>query len=51
MSKGDLYSTGLDVRREVLGDEYVDGGIAASDDFMMAFQAAVTELAWGYSWT
>jgi len=51
MSKGDLYSTGLDVRREVLGDEYVDGGIAASDDFMMAFQDAVTELAWGYSWS
>src|SRR5206468_3080375 len=29
----------------------VDGGIAASDDFMMAFQDAVTELAWGYSWS
>ena len=38
MSKGDLYSTGLGVRREVLGDEYVDNGLAASDEFMMAFQ-------------
>jgi 4-carboxymuconolactone decarboxylase len=51
MSKGDLYSTGLAMRREVLGHEYVDSGLAASDDFMMAFQEAVTELAWGYSWS
>jgi 4-carboxymuconolactone decarboxylase len=51
MSKADLYSTGLEVRREVLGDEYVDSGLAESDDFMMAFQDAVTELAWGYSWS
>jgi 4-carboxymuconolactone decarboxylase len=35
----------------VLGDEYVDNGLAASDEFMMAFQDAVTELAWGYSWS
>jgi hypothetical protein len=34
MSKGDLYSTGLNERREVLGHEYVDNGLAASDDFM-----------------
>jgi 4-carboxymuconolactone decarboxylase len=51
MGKGDLYATGLDVRRDVLGHEYVDGGLAVSDDFMMAFQEAVTELAWGYSWS
>ena len=51
MNKDDLYSIGLDVRREVLGHEYVDGGLATSDDFMMAFQEAVTELAWGYSWS
>jgi 4-carboxymuconolactone decarboxylase len=51
MSEGDLYAIGIDVRREVLGSEYVDGGLAESDDFMMAFQEAVTELAWGYSWS
>ena len=51
MGKGDFYTTGLDVRRDVLGHEYVDGGLAESDDFMMAFQDAVTELAWGYSWS
>jgi len=51
MGKSDLYSTGLDMRQEVLGREYVDAGLAGSDDFMMAFQDAVTELAWGYSWS
>lgn len=51
MSKSELYSTGLNMRRDVLGPEYVDAGLAASDDFMMGFQDAVTELAWGYSWS
>lgn len=51
MDKADLRSTGLDVRRDVLGGEYVDKGLAESDDFMMAFQDAVTDLAWGYSWS
>ena len=45
MSRDDLLATGLDVRRDVLGAEYVDGGLAESDDFMMAFQDAVTSLA------
>jgi 4-carboxymuconolactone decarboxylase len=51
MSDEDLYSVGLDVRRDVLGADYVDAGLATSDDFMMGFQEAVTTLAWGYSWS
>jgi 4-carboxymuconolactone decarboxylase len=51
MTKDDLLANGLDVRREVLGADYVDTGLAGSDDFMMAFQDAVTSLAWGYSWS
>jgi 4-carboxymuconolactone decarboxylase len=47
----ELFETGLDTRREVLGREYVDDGLAASDDFMMAFQEAVSSIAWGYSWS
>ncbi|HJQ04465.1 MAG TPA: carboxymuconolactone decarboxylase family protein [Nocardioides sp.] len=46
-----LLALGLDTRRDVLGADYVDSGIAASDDFMMAFQEAVSSLAWGYSWS
>ena len=51
MKNDDLFSIGLDVRRDVLGAGYVDDGLAASDDFMMGFQEAVTSLAWGYSWS
>jgi 4-carboxymuconolactone decarboxylase len=51
MSERDLYGSGLETRRKVLGRDYVDGGLAASDDFMMAFQEAVSSIAWGYSWS
>ena len=51
MTKSHLHSTGLDTRRDVLGHDYVEAGLASSDDFMMAFQDAVTEIAWGYSWS
>ncbi len=47
----DLFEKGLAVRRKVLGADYVDGGIARADDFMMAFQNITTEMCWGYVWT
>jgi 4-carboxymuconolactone decarboxylase len=45
------FDKGLEVRRDVLGPEYVDGSIAKADDFMMAFQEITTEWCWGYAWT
>ena len=45
-----LFERGLPIRRAVLGSEYVDGSMARANDFMMAFQHATTELAWGYAW-
>ncbi|MDJ0388722.1 carboxymuconolactone decarboxylase family protein [Roseomonas sp. E05] len=51
MSDDSLFDRGLEVRRAVLGAEYVDGGIAKADDFMMAFQHITTEWCWGYAWT
>ena len=45
MNENDLYERGLDVRRDILGAEYVDSGLAEADDFMTTFQHAVTELA------
>ena len=51
MAESELFEKGLKKRRQVLGDKYVDANIAASDDFMMTFQRAVTELAWGYAWS
>ena len=50
MQKNQRFSKGLEIRREVLGHEYVDNNLAGSDDFMMTFQHIVTELAWGYAW-
>ena len=44
------FDEGLRIRREVLGDEYVDANLAGSDEFMMTFQYLVTEIAWGTAW-
>jgi 4-carboxymuconolactone decarboxylase len=46
----DLYETGLAIRREVLGAEYVDAALANADDFSGDFQRLVTEYCWGASW-
>lgn len=51
MTDDELWAKGLEARRAFLGDGYVDANLRASDDFMMTFQHAVTEVAWGYSWS
>jgi 4-carboxymuconolactone decarboxylase len=51
VTEKELFEKGLEVRREVLGADYVDGSIAKADDFMMAFQHITTEMCWGYAWT
>jgi len=45
VAESELFKKGLQVRREVLGAEYVDTSLAGSDDFMTAFQRIVTEWA------
>lgn len=49
--QSELFKKGLQVRREVLGAEYVDSSIARADDFNAAFQQMTTEIAWGMCWT
>ena len=51
MSESELFERGLEIRRDVLGSEYVDASIHDADDFMMSFQRVVTELVWGYAWS
>ena len=46
----DQYETGLNIRKEVLGEEYVDAAMAKADDFNRDFQEMVTEYCWGGSW-
>lgn len=47
----DRFRKGLEVRRAVLGADYVDASIAKADDFMVDFQKMVTEFCWGDVWT
>lgn len=47
----DRYDAGLQVRREVLGDEYVDRATASATDFSRPFQEFITRAAWGEAWT
>ena len=44
-------SPGMKVRREVLGDEYVDRAEAARTPFNSEFQDLLTRYAWGEIWT
>jgi 4-carboxymuconolactone decarboxylase len=47
----DRFETGLRIRREVLGAEYVDKSIAMADDFNRPLQELVTEYCWGAIWS
>ena len=51
MSDEALYKKGMAVRRQVLGDAYVDKATANVDDFNREFQRIVTEYCWGEVWT
>ena len=44
-------TTGLQTRREVLGDEHVDRAIANTTEFTAPFQDLITRYAWGEIWT
>ena len=45
------FEAGLEVRRRVLGAEYVDAALASADEFSRPLQELVTEYAWGSIWT
>jgi 4-carboxymuconolactone decarboxylase len=47
----ELFEKGLQVRRRVLGAEYVDASITQADDFNRPLQELVTEYCWGAVWT
>jgi 4-carboxymuconolactone decarboxylase len=46
----ELFDKGLQVRREVLGAEYVDAAIKNADDFNLPMQEWVTQYCWGDVW-
>jgi 4-carboxymuconolactone decarboxylase len=48
---GDRFETGLEIRREVLGREYVDASLERATPFARPLQELVTEYCWGAVWT
>jgi len=44
------HNRGMEVRREVLGDEHVDGAIDRTSEFTADFQDLITRYAWGEIW-
>ncbi len=46
----ELYERGLKVRKEVLGDKYVDNAINSADEFTQPLQEYLTAHGWGASW-
>lgn len=46
-----IHDRGMQVRREVLGDDHVDAAIARTTGFTADFQDLITRYAWGEIWT
>lgn len=44
------YARGLEIRRKVMSDAFVDKAFAEADDFTKPVQDLVTEFAWGEVW-
>lgn len=47
----DLFEKGLEVRRAVLGKDFVDKSIDDADEFTRPLQELITEYCWGRVWT
>jgi 4-carboxymuconolactone decarboxylase len=46
----ELFNKGLEIRKSVLGKEYVEKSIASADEFNKPLQELVTEYCWGAVW-
>ena len=46
----ELFDKGLEIRKAVLGKEYVEKALANADEFSMPLQEMTTETCWGYIW-
>ncbi len=44
------YDAGLEIRKAVLGKEYVEKSLQSADDFNLPLQDLVTEYCWGAVW-
>jgi 4-carboxymuconolactone decarboxylase len=46
----ELFDKGLEIRKSVLGKEFVEKSLAAADDFNRPMQELSTEYCWGWCW-
>ena len=46
----DMFDKGFEIRKAVLGAEFVEKSFASADDFNRPMQELVTEYCWGYVW-
>lgn len=51
MQDSPLFKSGLEMRKAVLGSEYVEKSLANADEFTMPFQEFTTTYCWGALWT
>ncbi|OBI98133.1 4-carboxymuconolactone decarboxylase [Mycobacterium alsense] len=47
---GETYQRGLEIRSAVLGEDYVNRALAATNDFTKPLQDLITEYCWGAVW-
>jgi 4-carboxymuconolactone decarboxylase len=50
MEETERYKKGLEIRREVLGNDHVDRALARVNEFNGPFQEFITRYAWGEIW-
>ena len=51
MKNSEKFQKGLEVRKSVLGKEFVEKSIESADEFNMPMQELTTEYCWGTIWT
>jgi len=47
----ELYDKGMEIRRAVVGDAYVDASLKNADEFSQPMQDLVTQFCWGEVWS
>jgi 4-carboxymuconolactone decarboxylase len=48
--KSEMFNKGLEIRKAVVGAEYVEKSMASADSFNLPMQELVTEYCWGAVW-
>ena len=48
--KNEMFNKGLEIRKAVVGAEYVEKSMASADSFNLPMQELVTEYCWGAVW-